>query len=167
MTCRRPDLSLPRLQRPLLLALTLLLGLGLGPEAQAQVHRCTIDGTVTFQRDPCPSQAPRKPTTAADLNSVRPSTPSDGKDRTGNWAVKDRAGAPTPAPLPLPSTPTVTTATSAGNKAQASGFRCDGRTHCSQMTSCEEARFFVANCPGVKMDGNHDGNPCQKQWCGR
>jgi len=44
-------------------------------------------------------------------------------------------------------------------------FKCDGRTHCSQMTSCEEATFFLRNCPGVKMDGNNDGIPCEKQWC--
>jgi len=46
-----------------------------------------------------------------------------------------------------------------------SRFTCDGRTHCSQMTSCEEATFFLRNCPGVKMDGNNDGIPCEKQWC--
>ncbi|OYY95826.1 MAG: hypothetical protein B7Y41_00625 [Hydrogenophilales bacterium 28-61-23] len=44
-------------------------------------------------------------------------------------------------------------------------FSCDGRTHCSQMTSCEEATFFLKNCPGVEMDGNHDGEPCEQQWC--
>lgn len=44
-------------------------------------------------------------------------------------------------------------------------FRCDGRTHCSQMTSCAEATFFLRNCPGVQMDGNHDGVPCEQQWC--
>ncbi|MDP2902294.1 MAG: excalibur calcium-binding domain-containing protein [Methylovulum sp.] len=45
-------------------------------------------------------------------------------------------------------------------------YKCDGRTHCSQMTSCEEAAFFLKNCPGTKMDGNQDGVPCEKQWCG-
>lgn len=44
-------------------------------------------------------------------------------------------------------------------------FHCDGRTHCSQMTSCEEATYFLRNCPGTKMDGNHDGVPCEQQWC--
>jgi len=34
-----------------------------------------------------------------------------------------------------------------------SPYHCDGRVHCSQMTSCEEAEYFLANCPGVKMDG--------------
>lgn len=43
--------------------------------------------------------------------------------------------------------------------------RCDGRQHCSQMTSCEEATFFLKNCPGVKMDGDHDGVACEEQWC--
>jgi hypothetical protein len=46
-----------------------------------------------------------------------------------------------------------------------SAFRCDGRTHCSQMASCEEATFFLKNCPGVKMDGDNDGVPCETQWC--
>lgn len=43
--------------------------------------------------------------------------------------------------------------------------QCDGRTYCSQMTSCAEAKFFIRNCPGTKMDGNNDGVPCESQWC--
>lgn len=46
-------------------------------------------------------------------------------------------------------------------------YRCDGRVHCSQMTSCAEATFFLRNCPGTKMDGDNDGVPCEGQWCGR
>jgi cold shock CspA family protein len=45
------------------------------------------------------------------------------------------------------------------------GFKCDGRTHCSQMTSCTEAKYFLKNCPGTQMDGNNDGTPCEQQWC--
>jgi hypothetical protein len=48
----------------------------------------------------------------------------------------------------------------------APSFSCDGRIHCSQMTSCAEAEFFLRNCPGVEMDGNNDGEPCESQWCG-
>lgn len=44
-------------------------------------------------------------------------------------------------------------------------FGCDGRTHCSQMTSCSEAKFFLQNCPNTEMDGDHDGVPCEQQWC--
>jgi hypothetical protein len=47
----------------------------------------------------------------------------------------------------------------------AAAFTCDGRTYCSQMTSCAEATYFLKNCPGVKMDGNNDGVPCEQQWC--
>jgi hypothetical protein len=51
--------------------------------------------------------------------------------------------------------------TSAGQ----STFACDGRVYCSQMKSCDEAKYFLEHCPNVKMDGNHDGIPCEKQWC--
>jgi len=41
-------------------------------------------------------------------------------------------------------------------------FKCDGRQYCSQMHSLAEARWFVHNCPNTKMDGNADGEPCEK-----
>lgn len=44
-------------------------------------------------------------------------------------------------------------------------FQCDGRKHCSQMTSCAEATYFLHNCPGTEMDGDGDGIPCESQWC--
>lgn len=40
-------------------------------------------------------------------------------------------------------------------------FSCDGRQYCSDMTSRAEAEFFVRNCPNTKMDGDHDGIPCE------
>jgi hypothetical protein len=43
-------------------------------------------------------------------------------------------------------------------------FQCDGRQHCSQMTSLEEAQFFLEQCPDTKMDGDHDGLPCENQF---
>lgn len=44
-------------------------------------------------------------------------------------------------------------------------FHCDGRTHCSQMSSCAEATYFLQHCPGPAMDGDGDGVPCEMQWC--
>ena len=44
-------------------------------------------------------------------------------------------------------------------------YRCDGRTLCSQMTSCAEAKFFLARCPNVHLDGDRNGIPCERQWC--
>jgi Excalibur calcium-binding domain. len=55
--------------------------------------------------------------------------------------------------------------TATNTKSENVRFRCDGRIYCSQMTSCEEAMFFLKNCPGVKMDGDNNGIPCEKQWC--
>jgi hypothetical protein len=48
-------------------------------------------------------------------------------------------------------------------------FRCDARTQCEQMTSCEEAMFFLQNCPSSKLnlDQDQDGIPCEIQWCQR
>jgi len=46
-----------------------------------------------------------------------------------------------------------------------SPYSCDGRTMCSQMTSCAEATYFIRNCPGTQMDGDNDGAPCESQWC--
>jgi cold shock CspA family protein len=48
---------------------------------------------------------------------------------------------------------------------QQPAFHCDGRQHCSQMTSCREAKLFLKNCPGMEMDGDGDGVPCEQQWC--
>ena len=42
-------------------------------------------------------------------------------------------------------------------------YRCDGRRYCSQMRSCEEAEFFLKNCPNTEMDGDGDGVPCERQ----
>lgn len=63
-------------------------------------------------------------------------------------------------------TPTLSAPTST-SAAPTAAFRCDGRTHCSEMTSCAEATFFLRNCPNVKMDGDGDGVPCEMQWCSR
>lgn len=44
-------------------------------------------------------------------------------------------------------------------------YSCDGKIYCPDMTSCEEAMFYLKNCPGTKMDGDGDGIPCESQWC--
>ena len=43
-------------------------------------------------------------------------------------------------------------------------YKCDGRKHCSQMGSYEEAVYFNKFCPDTKMDGDDDGIPCEKQF---
>ena len=53
--------------------------------------------------------------------------------------------------------------TTSGPKAPPSRIhpRCDGREYCGQMSSREEAVFFINNCPNMKMDGDRDGIPCE------
>src|SRR5215831_3268005 len=83
------------------------------------------------------------------------------------WGIYSKHRVRTPAAPTVTFTPQVESTkfqrdTSEGHESQ---FRCDGRTYCSQMTSCAEAKYFLEHCPNVKMDGDHDGVPCERQWC--
>lgn len=44
-------------------------------------------------------------------------------------------------------------------------FHCSGKSECSEMTSCDEAIYYLNNCPETIMDGDGDGLPCEDQWC--
>lgn len=52
------------------------------------------------------------------------------------------------------------------NAATSQQFTCGNKSHCSEMVSCEEAVFYLNNCPGTIMDGDGDGKPCEDQLCG-
>lgn len=54
----------------------------------------------------------------------------------------------------------------ASSPAQTNTFQCSGKSHCSEMSSCEEAVYYLKHCPGTIMDGDGDGLPCEDQWCG-
>jgi endonuclease YncB( thermonuclease family) len=71
-----------------------------------------------------------------------------------------------PAPPAAPSCPATPITATPAAPAQPGPFRCDGRTRCTQMSSCAEATFFLRNCPGTEMDGDGDGVPCERQHCG-
>lgn len=110
--------------------------------AATPVHKCVVKGNTTYQSDPCPTGQPRPAPTVEQLNSER---------KRQLAAEVPRMGA---------------SASAVQDSAQSTaGFRCDGRKRCTQMTSCTEAKYFLANCPGVQMDGDHDGIPCEQQWC--
>jgi Excalibur calcium-binding domain len=114
----------------------------------AAPNKCLVNGTVTYQREPCPSEQVRKQPTVQELNA-------EEKRRRSVAAASaaDGVSPPMPATRVTPATP--------------NSPRCDGRQYCSQMTSCAESKFFLANCPGVKMDGDKNGIPCEQQWCKR
>jgi Excalibur calcium-binding domain len=128
----------------IILTFTSLL-ISISTPAEAQVNKCVVNGTTTFQREPCPTGQIKPAPTAEQLNreqKKRSDTASAAPVRVGE--TKARAEVIAPA---------------------AARFGCDKRKYCSQMTSCAEAKFFLANCPGVKMDGDRDGIPCEEQWC--
>ena len=39
---------------------------------------------------------------------------------------------------------------------------CGNKKHCSQMSSCEEARHYLSVCGLKYLDGDSDGTPCEK-----
>ena len=80
--------------------------------------------------------------TSTDFDDIPPTYVDSGSALTSVAAVKPTLAAQSAAP----------------------SFSCDGRKHCSQMTSCAEATYFIQHCPNTKMDGNNDGIPCEKQW---
>jgi endonuclease YncB( thermonuclease family) len=41
-------------------------------------------------------------------------------------------------------------------------FTCGQKRYCSQMSSCEEARFYLDVCGLKRLDGNGNGVPCEK-----
>lgn len=90
------------------------------------------------------------------LHSMRAAAPLARGAAASAPAIRPTLPAAQPA-LPVPAT-AVEMATS---------FSCGGRTMCSQMTSCAEATWVLNHCPGVRMDGDNDGVPCEQQWCGR
>lgn len=74
---------------------------------------------------------------------------------------------PMPADVPgLEQTATQPQPTAAQPSPSVQEFRCEGKTHCSQMGSKAEAEFYLRNCPNTQMDGDNDGDPCERQFGG-
>lgn len=137
----------PHIMRTLSLRLFLLATLVVATGAHAApLNKCVINGSVSYQQTPCPSARARKDPTLEELNA----------------AQKKRQ---TTSTNTAPTLPQATRAVASMPPAAISSYRCDGRKHCSQMSSCAEAKFFLSYCPGVKMDGDNDGIPCEDQWC--
>ncbi len=40
-------------------------------------------------------------------------------------------------------------------------FTCGSKQYCKEMTSCEEANFYLNECGLSRLDGNGDGVPCE------
>ncbi len=46
-------------------------------------------------------------------------------------------------------------------------MECGKKNRCSQMASCDEARFYFTRCGEKALDGNHDGEPCESLCKGK
>jgi hypothetical protein len=46
-------------------------------------------------------------------------------------------------------------------------MECGKKRRCSQMASCDEARFYFTRCGETALDGNHDGEPCESLCQGK
>lgn len=44
---------------------------------------------------------------------------------------------------------------------------CGSKKYCREMSSCEEAKFYLNNCGVTKIDGDGDGVPCEKLCRGK
>lgn len=40
-------------------------------------------------------------------------------------------------------------------------FSCGGKRYCREMSSCDEAKFYLRNCGLSRLDGDGDGVPCE------
>lgn len=128
------------------------------PAIAAPVYKCSVNGAVAYQSVPCAQGGTKSRPTVEQLNAERQQRLQQARDNPVT----------PPASSPLPGRPnSAGLATPPNAEPAKAAFRCDGRTHCSQMHSCAEAKYFLAHCPNVKMDGNHDGVPCEQQWCGQ
>lgn len=120
-------------------------------EAASAQQRATQDGVVRPPAVRAPSVWPLRLTAAAVLGLLL----------IAAWTHVRKL----PVPVPVVPDAVVAAPVTAPEVEPVSAFRCDGRTQCEQMTSCEEATHFLKHCPGVQMDDNADGVPCERQWC--
>ena len=81
----------------------------------------------------------------------------------GLWALSDpmppwdwRKQHPSIAPIADAAPPTESKPTASFDP------NCGTKKHCSEMTSCEEAKFYLASCGAKMLDGDADGVPCEK-----
>ncbi|TPI62620.1 thermonuclease family protein [Mesorhizobium sp. B3-1-3] len=68
------------------------------------------------------------------------------------WRAQHAESSPSPKPLGLRDR----------RQVAQSGYSCEPRRYCSQISSCDEARWYLENCSwGGKLDRDKDGIPCE------
>jgi endonuclease YncB( thermonuclease family) len=74
--------------------------------------------------------------------------------------------AATEKPPPLRLVPGVDGAGMSNLAPGAATFSCGTKRYCKEMSSCEEARFYLIHCGASHLDGDGDGRPCEA-LCGK
>ena len=78
-------------------------------------------------------------------------------ERTPPWEWRHLGHGRSSAPPPA----AATTAPVAPAAAHSAGHTCGAKRYCHQMTSCEEAGFYLTQCGVKSLDGDGDGVPCE------
>lgn len=131
--------------RTRLLALFILATL---PPANAAIYKCLQDnGAVLYSDTPCNNKDSDTPVTIQESVVNEKAWWEQLEDAITSMVSSDEESEPGPRSQTNPD------------------YHCAGKIYCSQMRSCNEAMFYLENCPGVRIDGNHDGIPCERQWC--
>ena len=60
-----------------------------------------------------------------------------------------------------PSTNPGTVATATADHAAKPNAGCGNKKHCAEMSSCEEAKFYLTQCGVKSLDGDGDSTPCE------
>jgi len=89
---------------------------------------------------------------------ARPVAPWDWRrgERVGRTLPAEPAEPAQPAKQPAKPAPSAPSTPATGN-----GWQCGAKSRCSQMQSCEEARFHLQVCGQSRLDANRDGTPCE------
>ncbi|WP_228778969.1 excalibur calcium-binding domain-containing protein [Methylobacter sp. BlB1] len=127
-------------------------------------YKCIVDGKTVYSSSKCAQDAQQF---SVDKDSdwtmkLKTRTSPQEDARLNAIGASPKSNEPE---KELPPKATVVTGQDDGGPSEETEFNCDGRDRCSQMTSCEEATFFLKNCPNQQTDGDNNGIPCEKQWC--
>lgn len=98
------------------------------------------------------SQPPAPVTTATDVVAPDMEAAADRLEQTDSTPP---AEVREPAPTSYKAT--------GSSSSSSSGSNCtDGKRTCGQMENCEDAMFHLQQCGVSRLDGDHDGTPCEK-----
>ncbi|MEI6221692.1 MAG: thermonuclease family protein [bacterium] len=89
-------------------------------------------------------------------------------ENLGLWAACSQNATPTPTPIitsdtptPMPTADINTPIPQPTENPNPNNYSCGSKTYCTQMTSCEEAEYYLTQCGLSRLDGDGDGVPCE------